>query len=308
MAKRFPGDICDFQWIQVGQVTDRVNQTGVTVVLFQDGALTGVDVRGGAPGSHETELLRADKSNDAAHAVVLAGGSAFGLEAASGVMRALEERGIGFPTPFGPVPIVPAAILFDLGVGNSKVRPTALDGYQAVQNAAPSLQQGRYGAGTGATCGKIVPGARPHRGGIGSATVRLPSGAMVSALIAVNACGDIYDPRDGTLVAAGELEGKPVRALNALLATAANEPAAGCNTTIGIVATNAKLNKAQVNRLASVAHDGLALAIRPVHTDMDGDTLFAACKAEVEESFFILQAAAVEAVWRAVVNAVTADD
>jgi len=205
------------------------------------------------------------------------------------------------------VPIVSAAVIYDLGVGDAKVRPDVQMGYKAAQNASNTFLQGQVGAGTGATCGKLIPGGKAHRGGIGTASIKLPSGTIVSAIIVVNACGDVYDPKDGSVVACGNIAGQPVPVLSAMLGGMQQKDLTGQNTTIGVVVTNAKLTKAQANRLASVSHDGLALAIRPSHTIMDGDTLFAMATGEVEESnLFLLHAAAVEAVSRAVLNAVKA--
>jgi len=305
---RYPGSICDVPGILVGQVSDREAMTGTTVVLCKQGAVPGADVRGAAPGTRETDLTRPENTVDKMHAVCLSGGSAFGLDAAGGVMRALREENIGFDSGAGKVPIVGGAVVFDLGVGKNDVFPDASFGYQAVKTASDQVLQGLNGAGTGATCGKAVPGAMPHRGGVGTASVKLPSGAVVGALIVVNACGDIYDPQTGALVAAGSIGGQMVPCLAALTGGLGTAAKAGGNTTIGVVATNAILDKAGTNRLATVAHDGLALAIRPVHTCMDGDTLFALSTGQVQEHPAVLQAAAVTAVWQAVLNAVTQND
>lgn len=305
MYKKFPGSVCDVPGILVGQVDNLQAKTGTTVVLAKAGATPGVCVMGAAPGTRETDLVNPENTVNVMHAVCLSGGSAFGLDAASGVMRALEEEGIGLDVGVAKVPIVGGAVVFDLGVGDGSIRPDASYGYQAVKNANTSVQQGVHGAGTGATCGKMVPGAAAHRGGVGTSSVQLPSGAIVSAIIVVNACGDIYNPRTGALIAAGTLQGNMVPVQAALGQMAAK---AGQNTTIGCVVTNAKLDKAGANRLARVAHDGLALSIRPVHTAMDGDTLFALATGDVEENPTLLQMAAVQAVWQAVLNAVQADD
>jgi L-aminopeptidase/D-esterase-like protein len=303
----FKGDICDIKGIRAGHASDFKGRTGVSVVICEEGAVCGCKVRGAAPGTRETDLARPENMVEKMHAVCLCGGSAFGLDAAGGVMRFLAEKGVGFDVGVGVgvVPIVGGAVLFDLTEGDPKAFPTAEMGYQAAMKAGGSLEQGRIGAGTGATCGKLLPGAVSHRGGIGSSCVKLPSGAMVAALIAVNAAGDIYHPETGQLIAAGYIGGNMTPSLPALLGEGIAEGAAGQNTTIGVVITNAKLDKAGANRLASVAHDGLALAIRPVHTIMDGDTLFALATCEVEENPLLLQAAAVKAVWQAVINAVT---
>ncbi len=282
----FKGDICDIQGIKAGHSSDFQGKTGVSVVICEEGAVCGCKVRGAAPGTRETDLASPENSVEKMHAVCLCGGSAFGLDAAGGVMRFLAEKGAGFDVGVGVVPIVGGAVLFDLTVGDSKAFPTAEMGYEAAKNASPALEQGQIGAGTGATCGKLLPGAKSHRGGIGSSCVKLPSGAMVAALIAVNAVGDIYHPETGQLIAAGYIGGNMTPSLPTLLGEGIAEGAVGQNTTIGVVATNAKLDKAGANRLASVAHDGLALAIRPVHPMMDGDPLFALATCEVEETRF----------------------
>jgi len=308
MYEEYPGSVCDVEGIRVGQESDQAGRTGVTVVLCEEGGIVGACVRGAAPVTRETDLARPENTVQRMHAVCLCGGSAYGLDAAGGIMRALEEKGVGFDAGVGVVPIVGAAVLFDLSVGDPKARPDAAMGYRAAQNACCQVEQGQVGAGTGATCGKMLPGAIPHRGGIGTASIRLPSGAIVGAIVAVNALGDIYDPETGRLLAGGTLGGGMVGAVDALLASGRPRNAFGQNTTIGVLATNAKLDKAGANRLASVAHDGLALAIRPAHTVMDGDTLFALATGRVEENPALLQAAAVRAVYRAVINAVLCDD
>ena len=307
MNELYNGSVCDINGILVGHEQNFDAMTGVTCVLCPNGATGGVSVRGAAPGTRETDLLNPENTVDKLHAVTLCGGSAYGLEAASGVMRWLEEKGYGLEMNVCKVPIVSAAVIYDLGVGDAKVRPDVQMGYKAAQNASNTFLQGQVGAGTGATCGKLVPGGKAHRGGIGTASIKLPSGTIVSAIIVVNACGDVYDPKDGSVVACGNIAGQPVPVLSAMLGGMQQKDLTGQNTTIGVVVTNAKLTKAQANRLASVSHDGLALAIRPSHTIMDGDTLFAMATGEVEESnLFLLHAAAVEAVSRAVLNAVKA--
>ncbi|MBQ2817369.1 MAG: P1 family peptidase [Clostridia bacterium] len=307
MNELYNGSVCDINGILVGHEQNFDAMTGVTCVLCPNGATGGVAVRGAAPGTRETDLLNPENTVDKLHGVTLCGGSAYGLEAASGVMRWLEEKGYGLEMNVCKVPIVSAAVIYDLGVGDAKVRPDVQMGYKAAQNASNTFLQGQVGAGTGATCGKLIPGGKAHRGGIGTASIKLPSGTIVSAIIVVNACGDVYDPKDGSVVACGNIAGQPVPVLSAMLGGMQQKDLTGQNTTIGVVVTNAKLTKAQANRLASVSHDGLALAIRPSHTIMDGDTLFAMATGEVEESnLFLLHAAAVEAVSRAVLNAVKA--
>jgi L-aminopeptidase/D-esterase-like protein len=272
-----PGAITDIAGLRVGHFTDTRRPTGCTVVLCEAGAIAGVDVRGAAPGTRETDLLRPDNLVEQVHAVLLTGGSAFGLDAAGGVMRWLDEHGIGLQVGAARVPIVPAAVLFDLWVGDGRIRPDADAGYQACQAAASTLPaQGNVGAGAGCTVGKLFGIDRAMKGGIGSASLQV--GAItVGALVAVNATGDVVDPADGRIVAG--TRGDDGRARSATAAMIRGElpqrALAGMATTIGVVATDAVLTKAQANKLATMAHDGLARSIDPVHTMVDGDTLFA---------------------------------
>lgn len=264
--------------LKVGHFTLSERPTGCTVVLAEKGAVAGVDVRGAAPGTRETDLLDPVNTVQQVHAVVLSGGSAFGLDAASGVMRYLEERGIGYETRVAKVPIVPAAILFDLGVGDARIRPAADCGYRAAQAAsAGPVAEGDIGAGAGATVGKLMGPKRAMKAGIGSAAVTLPDGLVVAALVAVNAVGDIIDPATGRVVAGVRTEdGRSLADARSLLRSGARSRARGGeNTTIGVVATNARLTKAQAKRMAQMAHDGFARAIAPAHTPGDGDTVFA---------------------------------
>lgn len=254
--------------LSVGHWTDLEGGTGCTVVLCEAGAVAGVDVRGAAPGTRETDLLRPGNLVERVHAVVLAGGSAFGLDAAGGVMRYLEERGVGFPTMGGVVPIVPAAVLYDLTFGRADRRPDAQAGYAACLAATEQPAQGSVGAGTGATVAKLHGPAAARKGGFGVGRATLPDGHRVVALFAVNAVGAIYNPAHGEPVAIprqDESDSPPERVATLLGST---------NTTIGVVATTAPLDKAGATRLATTAHDGLALAIRPSHTLYDGDTIF----------------------------------
>jgi L-aminopeptidase/D-esterase-like protein len=270
------GYITDVDGIRVGHFTDRRRPTGCTVVLCEEGAVTSVEVRGSAPGTRETDLLDPVHSMESAHAVLLAGGSAFGLDAASGVVRYLEEKGIGFPTPFARVPIVPAAILYDLRLGDPQIRPDADSGYRACQAASNGkVEEGSVGAGAGATVGKIT--GRPMKGGLGTSSIRLPGGIVIGALAAVNCMGNVIDPATGkTIAGARTVDGWSFVDLLAWY-RAGNFPPAmrGENTTIGVVATNARLTKTQMKKIAEMAHDGLARAINPVHTPHDGDTIFA---------------------------------
>ncbi len=276
------GSIVDVPGLQVGHFTMSERLTGCTVVLAPNGAVGAVDVRGAAPGTRETDLLDPANLVDKVHAVVLSGGSAFGLDAATGVVRWLDAQGIGFETGYGRVPIVPAAVLFDLPVvregDNPKARPNAEAGYAACQAASTAPPAaGNVGAGAGACVGKLFGLDRCMKGGIGNASVRVGPW-VVGALVACNAVGDVLDPATGRVLAgARTADGRSLldtqRAL--LQGERGNRPLPGTNTTIGVVATNATLTKAQAKRLAMSAHDGLARSIRPAHTTLDGDTLFA---------------------------------
>jgi L-aminopeptidase/D-esterase-like protein len=255
--------ITDVPGIRVGHWTNAQAATGCTVVLCERGALAAVDVRGAAPATRETDVLAPGALVGRAHAILLTGGSAFGLDAAAGVMRYLEERGVGFSTHAGPVPIVPAAALFDLGLGRSDIRPDAAAGYAACQAANDALIEGCVGAGTGATVAKLGGPAGCIKSGIGTAARTLPDGTLVAALVAVNAVGSVFDWRTGQPVAQPRVTAERWH------------PLAGTNTTIGVLVTTARLDPGGVRRLAMLGHDGLALAIRPAHTQYDGDTLFA---------------------------------
>jgi L-aminopeptidase/D-esterase-like protein len=264
--------------VKVGHFTLSERPTGCTVIVLKDDTTGGVDVRGGAPGTRETDLLNPVNSVQIVNAITLSGGSAYGLDAASGVMRWLEEHNTGYPVGRnGVVPIVPAAILFDLGFGGSpKIRPTADCGYKAAAAATSDpVKEGNVGAGAGATIGKSA--GRPMKAGIGSAAIRLPNGLVIAALVVVNAVGDIIDPATGQVIAGTRTEdGKHLGDARKLLrAGTGPEGRPGENTTIGVVATNAKLTKAQAQKVAQMAHDGYARAIAPVHTPGDGDTIFA---------------------------------
>ena len=266
--------------ISVGHYTDLENATGCTVVLCEDGAVGGVDVRGSAPGTRETDLLSPTAMVDRVHAVLLSGGSAFGLAAATGVVEHLEERGIGIEFGNATIPIVPAAILFDLGLVTHEVRPDATAGRLACEAAnSGEIAEGSVGAGTGATVAKLLGRDRCIKGGIGTASVHLGDGVMVGAIVAVNAVGGVVDPETSRIVA-GPLGDDGATMLDSMgLITSPDFEEAqarpGENTTIGVVATNATLTKSQANKLAAVAHDGLAMAVRPAHLMSDGDTMFA---------------------------------
>lgn len=276
-------DICDVPGILVGHDTNPEAGTGCTVVRCAAPALGAVDVRGGAPATRETDLLDPLCMMREVHAVLLAGGSAFGLDAATGVLRALEAEGIGFDTGVARVPIVPAAALFDLGLGRSDIRPDAEAGARATGAARSGpVPQGSVGAGTGATVGKSAGPALAVKGGIGSASALLPGGHVLGALVAVNAVGDVYDAETGRIVAGARSPTERGWLANDARPAGASPDAGpqaslfpGANTTIAVVATNAPWSKAELAKIAQMAHDGLALALRPVHTPFDGDTIFA---------------------------------
>lgn len=257
----------------IGTSEDYKNLTGVTVILASEGAAAGVDVRGGAPGTRETDLLNPEKTVEKIHSVVLSGGSAFGLEASCGVMEYLAEKHIGFTVGDACVPIVCSAVLFDLGIGSSHVWPDKKMGYEAAHRASRELQTGCFGAGTGATVGKLYGFDRCMKSGAGYHEIVLESGLAVGAYAAVNACGEIYS---GNRVLAGALSEDRTHIVSShkfMMAGHLRE-LSGANTTIGCIMTNARLSKAQCRVVCGMAHDGYALAIRPVHTSMDGDTIF----------------------------------
>ncbi len=329
-------DITDIPGIRVGHDTNLEAATGCTVILCDWPAVGGVDVRGGAPGTRETDLLQPYAMMQEVHAILLSGGSAFGLDAAGGVMRHLEARGIGYSVGEVHVPIVPAAVLFDLGFGRPDVRPDAAAGERAC-NAATSgpLAQGNVGAGTGATVGKFLGFPQAMKGGLGSASATLPDGTLVGALVAVNAAGDVRDPETqrilaGTRHPSGQgffFESLPVLATPStpdVKPAAPRQPASSAqdqpsgsalaNTTIAAIATSARLTKADATALARMAHDALALAIRPVHTPFDGDTIFVLGMGRAEgqnaaaplgiAELSMLGAAAVHTLARAIVKAI----
>ncbi len=309
------GAITLVQGIEVGQFTDTRRPTGCTVIIARGpdglGAVGGVDVRGAAPGTRETDLLHPSNLVDRVHAVLLAGGSAWGLDAASGVMQWLEENGMGLNVNYGLVPIVPAAVLFDLPVGDARIRPDARAGYTACAAASRAVpQEGNVGAGAGALVGKLFGIHRAMKGGIGTASITL-DGVTVGAIVACNALGDVVDPDTGAVIAGARTD-DGLALLNirqALLRGDVPKPLlAGTNTTIGVVATDAVLTKAQAHRIAQVSHDGLARAINPVHTLSDGDTMFALGTGASGKTLgmMVLATLAAEVTARAIVRAVRA--
>jgi L-aminopeptidase/D-esterase-like protein len=296
--------------VRVGHHVMPGRPTGCTVVLFEKGATASVDVRGGAPATRETDLLRPENLVQQVHALVLSGGSAFGLEAAGGVVRYLEERGVGFPTATGPVPIVPGASLIDLWFGgDAKIRPTADCGYRAAEAATTAaVPEGNVGAGAGATVGKLTGSARAMKAGVGSASVTLENGLVVAALVVVNAVGDIIDPATGRPVAGTRTaDGKGLEDSRTLIRSGRLMAPFGPreNTTLGIVTTNARLTKVQAYKVAQMAHDGYGRAIAPVHTPYDGDVIFAAATGawSGEADLLVIGALAADVMAEAVVRA-----
>lgn len=309
--------ITAIQGIRVGHYTDAENLKGCTVIRFANqGATAAVDVRGSAPGTRETDLLAPINLVNKVHAIVLSGGSAYGLDAASGVMDCLEKEHIGFPVGEGVVvPIVPAAVLFDLSIGNPMIRPSAQWGRQACQNANDSpVKMGNIGAGTGATVGKLLGKNKAMKSGLGSALLRLSDGVLVGAIVAVNALGDVIEPGTGKVIAGIRKDetGAFQSSVKVLLDQGVGNIFPGTNTTIGVVATNILLSKVQLKKIAQMAHDGLARAINPAHTMYDGDTIFAVSVPLQPESQELASAdtvnlvgtASAEVMAEAVVNAV----
>ena len=305
MARSVQKGITAVPGIRVGHATDLEGLTGCTVVLCEKGAVGGVDQRGGAPGTRETDLLRPLHLVQDVHAVLLAGGSAYGLAAADGVMRYLEERGVGLNARVAKVPIVPAAILFDLDIGDPKARPDAGSGYAACQAATDTpVAEGNVGAGTGATAGKILGPGRAMKTGLGSTAVELGGGLVVGALVVANPLGDVVESRTGEILAGARslTSDEPADTLAVMrsLVGKASLKFASSNTVIGVVATNARLNKEQTNKVAQMAQDGVARAVRPAHTLFDGDTLFALSTGKKRADVNLIGAYAAEVVAEAI--------
>jgi len=297
----------DIEDIKVGHAHNLDAGTGCTVVICEKGAIAGIDVRGGAPGTRESDLLNPVNLVEKIHAIVLAGGSAFGLDAASGVMQYLEEKNIGFDVQVTRVPIVCGAVLFDLAIGDHRIRPDKEMGYQACQNASNRVcAEGNVGAGTGATVGKILGMARAMKGGLGSYAVQ--AGPLkIGAIVAVNCLGDVIDPETGDRVAGVLNEDMTgIADTEALMVQSYAEKKnlfAG-NTTIGIVATNAILTKSQAAKLASMAQNGYARTMRPAHSMFDGDTIFTMATGHVEADLSVLGLLSARVMERAVISAV----
>lgn len=305
----YDGSIVDVEGIEVGHAWDDGGKTGCTVILCREGAVGGVDVRGSAPGTRETDLLNPMNLVEEVHGVVLCGGSAFGLAAADGVMEYLEKHDIGFDTGVAKVPIVPAAVLFDLAYGDPKARPDRLMGYRACEAALNSrVAQGSIGAGAGATVGKLMGMENATKGGIGTASIKLSRGVVVGAIVAVNAFGDVFHVDTGEIIGGARHPetGEFINTSKHIISANESGNFAGQNTTIGVIATNAKLSKGEANKLASMAHDGYALAIRPVHTMFDGDTIFALSTGSVDGDINGIGTAAVFAMAYAINNAIWA--
>ncbi len=312
--------ITDVPGLMVGHAQDDEALTGCTVVICRQGAVGGVDVRGGAPGTRETDLLNPLNLVEKIHAVILAGGSAYGLDAAGGVMRYLEEHKIGFNTGAGWVPIVPAAILFDLAVGRGDVRPDAAMGYRACEAASTTaVTEGNVGAGTGASVGKLFGAKQAMKSGLGSASIHLGGGVIVGALVAVNAFGDVINPKNGEIIAGlrsaevGPLHlGAPgyfadtQELMKSFIGRTVLSFATKADTVLAVVAVNADMTKAEANKMAQMAHDGLARTIRPAHTMLDGDTIFALATGGKKVDVSTAGAFAAEALSLAVLRAVRA--
>jgi len=312
--------ITDIPGIQVGHAQNVEALTGCTVILCEKGAVGGVDQRGGAPGTREVDALHPMHLVSKVHGITLAGGSAFGLEAATGVMRYLEERGVGFDTHIAKVPIVPAAILFDLGIGKPNVRPDAAMGYLACQNASSKPPaEGNFGAGTGATVGKILGLGQCMKSGIGTASLEIGAGVIVGAIVAVNSFGDVIDPSTGQIIAGARSQdvgplhigahgyfADTLQVMQTLIGRTALGFGSRGNTVIGVVATNARLDKEATNKVAQMAHDGLARTIRPAHTMLDGDTIFALATGQHAADVNIVGAFAAEVFAQAILRAVRA--
>lgn len=300
--------LCDVTGIRVGHAQNFAAKTGCTVILTENGAVAGVDIRGSAPGTREIATLEPTRLVEKIHGIVLTGGSAFGLAAAEGVMRYLEEKNVGFDTGIARVPIVPAAVIFDLAIGSATVRPDAEMGYQACLNTSSEFcAEGLVGAGTGATIGKIAGPAFAMWGGIGTDSIKLSNGVTVGVLVVVNALGDIIDSKSGKILA-GALSPDKKSFLNTLklLKTKAPSTFGKANTTLGVVATDALLSREAAIKISQMAQDGFARVINPVHTLFDGDMIFTLSTGKIPGNITQIGAVAAELMSRAVIRAVTA--
>ncbi len=297
------GTITDVPGIKVGHYSDYKALTGCSVVIAEEGAVAGVDVRGSSPGTRETDLLRPTNMVQKIYGILLTGGSAFGLDAAGGVMQYLEEKHIGFDTGGALVPIVPAAVIYDLDIALSSVRPDKKMGYMAAKNSSDcKVEQGSVGAGTGATVGKIHGMDWAMKSGIGSYSIDLGSNVFIGAMSVVNALGDVYE--NGNIIAGAREEDGFLDTYEYLKSQNSYSKPLGKNTTLTVVATNASMTKDEANKMAQVAHDGYARAIKPVHTVYDGDCIFAMSTGDVKYDVMTLCEAAAEATEKAIINAV----
>lgn len=305
---KYGGSITDVEGITVGHYTDAENGTGCTVVLSNEQATAGIEVRGAAPGSRETELLHPLASAQWVNGITLTGGSVFGLDSPGGVVRFLESQGVGLQFGRVRLPLVPAAVVFDLSFINADVRPTSENGYAAAESAGVQFARGSVGVGTGCTVGKVLGALRSVKGGVGTASVRLSDGTTVGALFAVNAIGDVVDPADGEFLAGPLSQSRDsfVSTVETLLTSPPRSRGFFRNTVIGVIATDAKMDKIGASRLAIAAQDGIAMSVRPAHTQSDGDTVFtlATGKHEAESNPDALHAAALQATTGAVLDAV----
>lgn len=300
-------NINEIEGIKIGHAQDLNGPTGCTVILCENGAVAGVDVRGGAPGTRETDLLNPINMVDKIHGILLTGGSAFGLDAAAGVMEYLEEKNIGFDVAVAKVPIVCGAALFDLVIGNPKIRPNKEMGYEACENASNDMiMEGSIGAGTGATIGKILGPEYAMKGGIGVHTLKVGD-LIVGAVVAVNCLGDVMDSKTNKIIAGVLNESKDGfrNTEDVMIAKYDDDKNLfNGNTTIGAIITNAKLNKSEANKVASMAHNGYARSIYPVHTMYDGDTIFAMATGEVKADVNVVGMLAGKIMERAIVGAI----
>lgn len=307
----YEGYITDIEGLKVGHSQDYDAMTGCTVIICEEGATGGVDVRGSAPGTRETDLFKADKMVNRVHGIVLAGGSAFGLDASGGVMKYLEEKGVGFDVGVTRVPIVSSAVIFDLILGDYKIRPDFKMGYKASSSASKDeARQGNVGCGTGATIGKILGPNNMMKSGLGSASIKVGD-LVVSAMVVVNSFGDIYDHRNNKQIA-GLYDYNNNKLLNTVEIMKEDRVPlnfTGQNTTIGIIGTNAIITKAQGNKIAQMAHNGYAKSINPVHTTNDGDTIFTLGTNKIEADINLVGVLGQEVMSRAITNAIdSADD
>ena len=300
------GTIIDVPGVKVGHAQNEEALTGCSVIILEQPSVCGVDVRGSAPGTRETDLLDPVNLVHAVHAICLSGGSAYGLDAATGVMQYLEEQGIGLEVGYGVVPIVPAAVLFDLAVGDYRIRPDRAMGFEAAEAASrEDCPQGNVGAGTGASVGKLNGFDHAMKSGLGSASISLPNGLVVGALVAVNAVGHVVEPQTGEILAGPrDEEGQIQDSVEMMKARAFSPIPPGTNTTIAVVASNATFTKAEAKKVAQMAHDGLARTIRPIHTMFDGDTIFAVATGGIETSVDLVGTLSADVLAEAVVRAV----